>query len=179
MYAPVLGWLLAGQPGTKAAMPSAIRWGLGGLLGLTLAFGLWAHSTFEKFPRPDFPAVVAFLNENVQPRDRIIHSNKLTFLPIYYYNRALPQVFLADPPGSGSDTLALPTQQVLGLYAAPDTEQAATGATHIWFLIFNRALSEYAPDPHPHLAWLKDHYLFTRTKQFGDLALYEFVSLDP
>lgn len=176
MYAPALGWLLADP---RVAVPSPIRWGLGGLLGLTLAFGLWAHYSFEKFPRPNFPEVVAFLNENVQPGDRIIHSNKLTFFPIYYYNRALPQNFIADPSGSGSDTLALPTQNVLNLYAIPDTEQAASGATHIWFFIFNKALSEYAPDPHPHLEWLKDHYLLTRTKQFGDLALYEFVSLNP
>jgi uncharacterized membrane protein len=179
MYAPLLGWLLAGQVDATTVMPSPIRWGLGGLLGLSMAFGLWAHYTFEQFPRPNFPEVVAFLTENVQPRDRIIHSNKLTFFPVYYYNRALPQVFLADPPGSGSDTLALPTQQVLNLYSVPDADRAAVGATHIWFFIFNRALSEYAPDPHPHLQWLKDHYLLRRTKQFGDLALYEFVSLNP
>ena len=172
MYALVLGWLL-----TSKTAPAPIRWLLGGLLGITTIAGLGAHYTFAQFPRPNFPRAVAFLQQNTAPGDLILHSNKLTFFPMHYYDRALPQSFLADPPGSGSDTLALPTQQVLGLYAAGDVETAVKGANHVWFVIFNKAIEEYAPQTHPHLAWLREHYLLVRTKQTDDLAIYEFVSI--
>lgn len=172
MYALVLGWLL-----TSKTAPAPIRWLLGGLLGITTIAGLGAHYTFAQFPRPNFPRAVAFLQQNTAPSDLILHSNKLTFFPMHYYDRALPQSFLADPPGSGSDTLALPTQQVLGLYAAGDVETAVKGANHVWFVIFNKAIEEYAPQTHPHLAWLREHYLLVRTKQTDDLAIYEFVSI--
>ncbi len=178
MYAPALGWLFA-PPGTsRSGMPAPIRWLLGGLLAAVSVAGLWAHYAFAQFPRPNFPAAVEFLRQNAQPGDVILHSNKLTFFPMHYYDRVLPQAFLADPPGSGSDTLALPTQKVLGLYAVSEVETAAKDARHIWFVIFEKALVEYAPDSHPHLAWLENHYRVVGTKRFNDLVVYELVS-DP
>ena len=62
-----------------------------------------------------------------QPGDVIVHSNKLTFLPTHYYDRSLPQDFVADEPGSPSDTLAYPTQQALGLFATSDIATATLG----------------------------------------------------
>jgi hypothetical protein len=176
-YALALAWLFT--PNLKVPMPTPIRSGLIGVFGLTMFLGLSAHYTFDKFPRPNFQQVLAFIQTEGGPDDLILHSNKLTFLPMVYYNRTLPQVFLPDPAGSGSDTLALPTQDVLGLHPAADVETAASGAKRIWFLIFNKAITEYAPEPHPQLQWLKDNFLLARTKQFGDLALYEFRTLNP
>jgi uncharacterized membrane protein len=170
MYSVALGWLLA-----EAAMPTMIRVGLGGLLAATAIAGLWAHYTFAQFPRPDFPAAVVFLQQHAAPGDAILHSNKLTFFPMYYYDRALPQTFLADPPGSGSDTLALPTQDALGLFAVDDAEAATQWAGQVWFVIFERAVEEYAPEQHPHLAWLEAHYTQKSVWRVDDLAVYEFV----
>jgi hypothetical protein len=68
--------------------------------------------------------------------DVIVHSNKLTFFPTHYYDRTLPQSFIADEPGSRSDTLAYPTQQALGLFATPDVETAVQGHERVWFVIF-------------------------------------------
>jgi hypothetical protein len=66
---------------------------------------------------------VASLGDQVGEGDVILHSNKLTMLPMTYYARlqgaAMPQRYVADRSGSGEDTLALPTQEVLGLIAAP------------------------------------------------------------
>jgi hypothetical protein len=75
----------------------------------------------------------AALREQLQPGDVILHSNKLTFFPMYYYDRTLAQAFIADPLGAGSDTLAYPTQQALQLYATDleaATSDALNGAVH-------------------------------------------------
>lgn len=170
MYSIALGWLLA-----EAAMPVLIRALLGGLLAVTAVAGLWAHYTFAQFPRPDFPAAVAFLQQYAAPDDVILHSNKLSFFPMHYYDRTLSQSFLADPPGSGSDTLALPTQEVLGLFAVSDVGAAAQGAGRVWFIIFERAIEEVASEGHPHLAWLKVNYAARSERHFDDLTVYEFV----
>ncbi len=192
MYAAALGWLFA--PGVEVANPVAgatrvagttrsygipgpVRVLLGAMLGLTMLAGLWAHYTFAQFPRPDFPAAVEFLKQKVATDDLILHSNKLTFFPMYYYDRTMPQAFLADPPGSGSDTLALPTQDVLGLHAVSDPETAARGAGRVWFVIFDKAIEEYRPDPHPHLAWLEAHYAVRSVRRVDDLVIYEFIKI--
>jgi 4-amino-4-deoxy-L-arabinose transferase-like glycosyltransferase len=171
MYSVALGWLL-----TTRSAPGVIRGGLGLLLAATSITGLWAHFTFAQFPRPHFPAVVHWLRQHAGPDDRIVHSNKLTFLPMHYYDRALPQTFVADPAGLGSDTLAFPTQAVLGLYPAADIEAAAAGAGRVWFVIFDRAVAELAPGPHPHLHWLDEHFRQQQKLQFDDMAVYEYVS---
>jgi len=177
MYAPVLGWLLWPPANeNKDATPVPIRALLAVGLGVVVVYGLVAHYTFAQFPRPDFSAADAYLQQNLQVGDVIVHSNKLTYLPMYYYNRALPQTYVTDPLGSGSDTLALPTQQVLGLLASPDVEAATQSAHKVWFVIFDRALQEYAPAPHPQLAWLTNHYILRQTQHFDDLSVYEFRS---
>lgn len=173
MYATGLGWLLSPPVNTERMIPLPIRVVLSGLVVAVAATGLWVHYTFAQFPRPNFPAAIAYLRENIRPGDLILHSNKLTFFPMYYYDRTLPQSFLADPPGSGSDTLALPTQEVLGLYATPDV--AAVGeANRVWLVIFERAIREYEPESHPHLVWLEENYREVRTQKIDDLVIYKF-----
>ena len=46
--------------------------------------------------------------------------------------------YLADPPGSGSDTLARATQQILGLFAEPEISAAVGDAAGVWFIVFPR-----------------------------------------
>jgi 4-amino-4-deoxy-L-arabinose transferase-like glycosyltransferase len=171
MYYAALGWAAA------RAMPRPVAGFLLAAVALAEAGGLAAHYRFNQFPRPDFPALTAYLAMNARPGDVVVHSNKLTMLPAVYYDRALPQTFVGDPPGSGSDTLAYPTQQALGLYARTDIEAAAGGAGRVWFVIFDRAVEEYralGQPTHPHLAWLEAHYKPVGLAHFGDLAVYEF-----
>lgn len=174
LYAVVLGWFFWPPRGQATAAPWPIRALLAAGLGVVVGFGLVAHYTFANFPRPDFAAADSFLQQTLKPGDVVVHSNKLSYLPMYYYSRALPQNYVTDPLGSGSDTLALPTQQVLGLLAKPDVETAAQDTRHLWFVIFDKAIAEYAPAEHPHLAWLETHYTLTQTYHFNDLAVYEF-----
>jgi hypothetical protein len=123
--------------------------------------------------------VTGYLSQRLQPGDRIVHSNKLTFLSMLYYDRDLPQTFVADPPGSASDTLAAPTQQMLGVAAEPDVATAAAGADRVWYVIFDREIAEYetlGQRSPPGLAWLENHYREAGVGRFGDLSVYEFES---
>ncbi len=144
-----------------------------------LAISLTYHYTYTRFPRPPFDKAVAYLREKYQSGDAIVHANKLTFFPCHYYDRELPQTFVADPPGSGSDTLALPTQEALGLFAQ-EIEAATAGYDRVWLVIFDQAVAEYQaagyPD-HPHLTWLKTYYQPRDVIHFNDLSLYLFQSL--
>ncbi len=172
MYYAALGWAA-----TRALPRPVAVLLLAGVATVNLA-GLAAHYRFDQFPRPDYRAVTAFLAGHVQPGDRIVHSNKLTLFPMVYYNRSLAQSFVADPAGSGSDTLAYPTQQAVGLYASADVATAAGDARRIWFVIFDRAITEYqtlGKPTHPQLAWLQAHYRLQAVTHFGDLSVYEFA----
>lgn len=176
MYALVLGWLLWPPRLSSTHAPAPVRLLLALGLGSVVIFGLAAHYTFAQFPRPNFQEAVTFLKTRFEPGDVVVHSNKLSFLPMYYYDRSLPQTFVADLPGSGSDTLALPTQQVLGLFASPDVAAVTGSAKRVWFVIFDKALVEFAPTPHPHLVWLEDHYRQQSVERFNDLLIYEFAA---
>lgn len=157
------------------------RWGwavIAFIVAVPVALSLGYHYQYAQFPRPPFDQAVAYLRENYRPGDAIVHDNKLTFFSCHYYDRELPQTFIADPPGSGSDTLALPTQEALGLFAQ-ELEETTAGHERVWLVIFDRAVAEYQatgyPD-HPHLTWLKAHYRPRGVIHFNDLSLYLFQS---
>jgi hypothetical protein len=176
MYALGLGWLLWPPQRSSTTMPALIRLLLASGLAGVVVLGQLAHYSFAQFPRPNFQKAIAYLQLHLESGDRIVHSNKLTYFPMYYYARDLPQTFVADPLGSGSDTLALPTQQVLGLFASPDVRTATQSARRVWFVIFAKAIAEFDPAPHPHLAWLGAHYQQQSLDQFDDLLIYEFIA---
>ena len=170
--------LVAGTLGART-VPRAIRWGLLLAAAVVTLFSLANHYTYEQFPRTPFDRLAAFLHEHHEPGDAIVHSNKLTFLPTHYYDRTLPQAFVGDEPGSPSDTLAYPTQQALGLFAAPGIEAAAAGSRRVLWVVFRREIDEYVQagfSEHPQLAWLREHYTAGAITPFGDGELHEFRS---
>jgi hypothetical protein len=123
-YVLVAGVLVAGRA------PRPVKWGLFLPSALIVAAALINHYGYAQFPRPPFDQVAAYLRVHYQPGDVIVHSNKLTFLPTHYYDRSLPQDFIADEPGSPSDTLAYPTQKRQG--APPlDIATAAWGTSGV------------------------------------------------
>ena len=159
------------------SVPKPVKWGLLSLSGLIMVASLMNHYTYANFPRPPFDEAAAFLRAHYQPADVIVHSNKLTFFPTHYYDRSLPQEFIADEPGSPSDTLAYPTQQALGLFATSDIATATLGHERVWFVVFRREIEEYGaagyPD-HPQRAWLEQYYTLVSVTSFNDLDLYEY-----
>jgi hypothetical protein len=107
----------------------------------------------------------------------ILHSNKLSLLPAFYFDPTLKQEFLADQPGSGSDTLAPATQQVLGLIEAPSLDTATKTAGRVWFIIFQKSLDEVAASglaEDPALAWLNEKFHLENMESWGSLRLYIF-----
>jgi len=164
---------------TARSVPKPIKWGLLVPSVLIVAASLANHYTYAQFPRPPFDEAAAYLREHLEPGSAIVHSNKLSFLPAHYYDRSLPQAFIADEPLSPSDTLAYPTQEALGLFATPDLATATQGFDRIWFVLFRRAIGEYQDagyTTHPHLAWLDDHYTLVQIIPFNDLDIYEYQS---
>jgi uncharacterized membrane protein len=174
IYYLLVAKVLVGGPA-----PKSVKWGLFLPSGLIVVASLLNHYNYAQFPRSPFNEMAAYLGTHYQPGDVIVHSNKLTFLPTYYYDRSLPQEFVADEPGSPSDTLAYPTQQALGLFATPDIETATLGHERVWLVVFQRAIEEYRaagyPD-HPQLTWLGQYYTLVSVTSFNDLDIYEYQS---
>lgn len=153
-------------------MPRVARYALLAILAVLVVPVLVSYYRYDGFPRVP-TELTAMLQEQVKPGDVIVHSNKLTFFPAYVYNRTLPQVFIADPPGSGSDTLARPTQEALGLFPT-DLEVATEGKSRVWLIIFRQAVAE-AGGAHPHLTWLDARFKNEQTFHFGDVAVVLFT----
>jgi hypothetical protein len=161
------------------SVPKPVKWGLLLPSAAIVVASLINHYTYAGFPRPPFDEAAAFLRSHYQPADAIVHSNKLTFFPIHYYDRSLPQEFIADVPGSPSDTLAYPTQQALGLFATSDIGTATLGHERVWVVVFHREIEEYRAAGHanhPQLAWLEQHYTLVSVTSFNDLDIYEYQS---
>ncbi|MBN2472335.1 MAG: glycosyltransferase family 39 protein [Anaerolineae bacterium] len=140
------------------------------------------HMTWDTFPNPPFSDAVVYLRAQAAPENVILHSNKLTALPMVYYDRTLPQSYMADRPGAGEDTLALPTQEMLGLVGADCLPAALGGARRVWFVIFAQEEAQYLSLPgveaHPHLAWLRAHYQEEEATAFQDLRVIPFSDPD-
>jgi hypothetical protein len=172
-YVLVAGMLIVGS------VPTPVKWGLLLPSGVIVVAALVNHYTYAEFPRPPFDEAAAFLRSHYQPADAIVHSNKLTFFPTHYYDRSLPQEFIADEPGSPSDTLAYPTQQALGLFATSDIETATLGHERVWLVVFQREIEEYRAAgylDHPQRAWLDQYYTLVSVESFNDLYVYEYWS---
>lgn len=168
-----LAWLF-----TRAGLPRPIS-AIIGLVALALALiGLYHQYTWFAFPNSPFQAAIATIRSEWQDGDVVIHQDKLSALPMIYYERDLPQRYLRDLPGSGDDTLALPTQQALGLLADESVEQAAAGARRVWWVVFDFAERQYAAAGRPELreavAWLDEHYAETGRWSFNDLVLVRY-----
>ncbi len=176
-----LAWLF-----TRADVPGPIVGVLALAWGGVIVFSLVTHYTWDTFPNPPFDRAAHYLDREVQAGDVVVHGNKITALPMVYYDRDLPQRYVRDIPGSGSDTLALPTQQALGLWADDCAAVAANGAPRVWYVTFKKLEDEMVDlvedDPgnaqYDSLRWLQVHYTQSMIKSFNDLNVYLFVDPD-
>ncbi len=173
MFTLCLAWTLrSGCPYRPLRALAAV------LLVAATVVGLWETYTYRGFPYAPFAEMGSYLSAQREADERVIHSNKITALPSVYYNPDLPQRYLADPPGSGSDTLAAATQEVLGLMADADIASAAADSPGVWFIVFPREIEDYrrlGRPVHPALEWLTEHYRLEAEADFGELRLYHFV----
>lgn len=181
MFYIALAWLF-----TRSRLPFAIRVILGAGWGTVIVFGLVTHYTWNRFPTPPFDRAVVYLRTHLSEGDVVVHGNKITALPMLYYGRDVAQQYVRDIPGSGSDTLAVPTQRVLDALADACVAEAARGAPRVWYIAFDR-LEEEMGDliaekadyvRYDSLGWLRQHYTLRGTTAFHDLLVYQFVEPD-
>jgi len=168
-----LGWVLI-----HTDLPKPIAGIMAALILVGGSIGITQHITYRGFPYGPYPQLGEYLEEQHIPEDAIIHSNKLTMLPMVYYHGDLPQAFIADLPGSGSDTLALPTQETLGLFATPAIKEGVGEAQGIWLIIFSRAIEEYqllGYPTHPHITWLEEKFNLVGVETWDDILVYRYA----
>jgi 4-amino-4-deoxy-L-arabinose transferase-like glycosyltransferase len=145
---------------------------------IVMISGLFQYTTYIDFPYGPFQEMGRYLAKNRQAGDVIVHSNKLSLLPAIYFNRSLPQEFIADAQESQSDTLAPSTQAVLGVKESPDMESAVNQAPRVWLIIFKRSIDEYTQagfPTHEHIVWLNEHYRLDHEEDWGSLKLYLYI----
>ena len=167
-YLLLISWLLFG--GRKLSTLT-----LGFSLFLAFTGGYVSHYSYSGFPYAPYGELNAYLRTQVEAEAIVLHSNKLSMLPAYYDDPSLPHRYLQDPTGSRSDTLALPTQEVLGLIAETDPISAVAEAESVYLILFQQELEDYERlgfAQHPALAALERTYLVESPMMWGDLLLY-------
>src|SRR5262249_17747523 len=173
MFYLALAWLV-----TRARLPRPVLVLIAVPWLVTIALGLYTQYTWSSFPRPPFDAADQYISDNLKTdSDRVIHGNKLTMLPMFYYNRALPQHYIRDIPGSGEDTLAPATQEVLHLLADDCVASATQGSPRLWFVVFQEQIDQVGGNS-PELAWLNAHYHREQSVTFHDLLLFLYDQPD-
>ena len=169
-----LGWLF-----TRSGLPKIIA-GVLMIVGLMLsATGLYYQYTWATVPNSPFEQAVNFIAENDDESDVVVHMNKLSALPMIYYDRNLSQRYIADGQGSSEDTLALPTQEVLNIMGEACMAQAVTDADNVWFVVFERVAQQYEAvgrsDLRDSIAWLDEQFSLEKLYEFNDLQVYHYI----
>jgi len=144
----------------------------------TFTLGLFGYYTYRGFPYAPWPQLNENLTTELRDGEIVLHSNKISALPSRYYSPEIQHLYLPDPPGSGSDTLAPATQEVLDFRAEIDIAQAVGEAKGVWFIIFPREELDYQAEgfqQHPSIAWLSEQLALDSVSQFGELEAYHFV----
>lgn len=173
----VMFWLWLAWALTSADMPQPVRLLKGVLLAAAILLGLAIHLTYAGFPYGPYAAIDEALRARSRPGDAIVHSNKLSLLPALYFDPALEQGFVADPPGGPTDTLAPATQAALGIQASPSLAAAVGDARRVHFVIFQQSLDEATEaglETHPHIAWMEENLHLEQVERWGPLLLYTF-----
>ena len=167
-----LAWALSPRERHKAESYLIIS-----CLAVTFTIGLVSHERYRGFPYAPYERVNDYILSEIEEGGIVLHSNKVTMLPAFYYDESLGHTYIADPPGTGSDTLALPTQRVLGLIAQPDVIRAVGDAPQVFFVMFARETADYealGEVDHPHLSWLIENFQMEEQTTWDDLTLYKF-----
>ncbi len=169
VYYAVLGLL-------AARAPRASQMAMVGIV-VIIATGVLPvfYTSWGEWRRAPFAQADQFLRAQTQTGDIILHDNKLSYFSMRYYDRALPQEFLADPVGSSNDTLARASQEAMEVFPV-EWNDALRGHSHIWFVIFQTALdeAEQAGQPHGNLARLDATMRQVSVTAFGDLRIYRY-----
>ena len=142
------------------------------IAGITLPF---FYTTWGEWRRAPFAQADEFLRAQTMKDDLILHDNKLSFFSMRYYDRTLTQEFLADPVGTGNDTLARGSQNAMNLFPT-DLNAVINGRARVWFIIFQTAIDEAEQEGHlpGNLAVLDARMNRMGATRFGDLKVIRY-----
>ena len=173
-------WIAWAYTQTKLPKPVQI---LGfGLIIIAAAMGLFQHVTYAGFPYGPFSALDVRIQDEYQQGDFIVHSNKLSYLPAFYFDPELPQGYITDPVGSSTDTLAPATREILHVQYYDDIRTAAAGKNRIWYVIYRQSVDEYTSQgfqTHPDIEYLNTNFILTSTETLDDVMLYLYTRSAP
>lgn len=86
----------------------------------------------------------------------------------------MPQAYIIDPPGAGTDTLAPATREILGLTEYQQIAAATENFSRIWFIIYQKSIDEYIDlryPNHPHLEYLDLKFALQSTVKQNDVII--------
>ena len=168
-----LAWML-----THTKLPRPVQGFVFVLLTTASIMGIYEHIAYKDFPYGPFQALDASLQSRIQSGDQIVQSNKLSLLPAIYFDRSLPQVYIADAPGSPEDTLAPATQEVLGVNVKPNIQTAVGNAPRVWYIIYQSSIDEVQSSGYtapPELEFLNSRYNLETKEVWDGLNVYLFT----
>jgi len=176
-YVVAVGWLLV-----RGGLPRPLYLGVVLLLVVATAGSLGNHYAYARFPRPPFDRLNALLRARMAPGEIVVHDSKLTFFPAHYYDPSLRQAFCPDLPGTSADTLALPTQEALGLLSTPISQTVVGDLEGVWYVAFEQAGDEYRALGYadaPNRAWLRARCCQEgQVTAVADLEIVHFVDCE-
>lgn len=167
---------------TQTSLPRPIQISTLAMVILAAGMGIYQHIAYKGFPYIESASVNKIIQNRLQEGDIIIHSNKLSYLPLFYFDRALPQNYITDPHGSGSDTLSPATRKVLGLNMQEDIAGASATAKRVWFIIYLQSMDEYKAQGypiHPHLDFLNKHFTLESAEISNDIKIFMYSRSTP
>jgi 4-amino-4-deoxy-L-arabinose transferase-like glycosyltransferase len=173
MFCIWLAWTI-----TQTKLPRPIQIFSFVLVVTSASIGLYQHITYKGFPYAPSSALDQRLQSRFEQGDVIIHSNKLSYLPAFYFDRTLSQGFILDPVGGSTDTLSPATREILGLTHFENIEQATASAKRIWYIIYKQSVDEFKAqglETHPDLEYLNVHFKLDSTEEWDDLIVYLYV----
>lgn len=167
-------WLAGAM--TMTQVPQRIRQSLIVAWLVGCGIGLYTHWTYQGFPYAPYKEIGTWLKTQYRSNEWVLHSNKITYLPLMYTTPELPQGYLPDPPGSGGDILFPAIRAGLGIPPPVTLNETIARASGVWFLIFPREIQDYARAgrPHPYLTWLRDRFCLQTRTQWGEMWIMEF-----
>ena len=168
-----IAWIL-----TQTKFPVYVRNITSIILLSGMIVGIYTHLTYRGFPYGPFEQINEYISEQLVSGDIVVHSNKLTMIPMYYDEPSLPHRFVGDVAGSPSDTLAPSIQEIIGLFPDESIADAVDNAHRVWFIIFDREINTFLKagfENHPQLLWLDDNYNEKSHDKWGSIWLYEYI----
>jgi uncharacterized membrane protein len=169
MFCLWLAWVVAN---TNLSLP--LQGVFLGLLAVSSFLGIYQHVTYRDVPYGPFQALGASLRQRTDPEDVIIHASKMSMLPLMLFDRTLAQKYIDDPAGSGQDTLAAATQEVLEIQAERNMSSAINGAKQVWFIVFQRDIPalEANQDAQSSIQYLNSLYRLEFAETWNGLQVF-------